>query len=575
MTLVAEGVEIKYDRLCVIPLGGQSEIGRALWAFCYAGEILLIDAGASYPNSDLPGVDLLLPNTSFLQMNKERITALVLTNGHEEHCGAVAYLLDHIKIPRIMAPRFVASLVSQRLIKAADGRHADTAIDTVETRHSYQIGAFQVEWIKVNDAIADACALKLWTPEGTVIYTSSFKLDQTPIDGRQMDIAKIAEAGDQGVALLISDSAGVENHAYTPSEKVTARGFEKHISEAEGRAIVVMNATNTLRMQVLFDLAKQLNRKVVLYGDALVETAVAAVITGNLSYDRSIEATLKDLDRLKESEVLVLATGEDGDAMLLMQMLSRNKCKDFALRRGDTVVYSSEIYPGESRKMAMNLDRLLSMGVHSFIGVKAGVHVSNHAGREELKLMLSLAKPRFFVPTLGEGRHIMHHAQLAKDFGISPENVFPLGNGSILEFTNGGASVIGSVEAQAVFYNRDQEESVTAFSVNERRSLCMEGVLIVGLLLSPDGELIQAPAFEGAALGFQQANEWRVVQSDLIQAITDLVAKQREENPGEIAALRSSVRDVVAKALRSKLSSKPAIHVVFHEAPVKVAPERK
>ncbi len=575
MTLVAEGVEIKYDRLCVIPLGGQSEIGRALWAFCYAGEILLIDAGACYPGTDLPGVDLLLPNTSFLQTNKERITALVLTNGHEEHCGAVAYLLDHLKIPRIMAPRFVGALVSQRLMKAADGRHVDTVIDTVETRRTYQIGTFQLEWVQVNDAIADACALKIGTTEGTIIYTSSFKLDQTPIDGRQMDIARLAEAGDQGVTLLISDSAGVENHAYTPSEKVTARGFERYIAEAAGRVVVVMNATNTLRLQVLFDLAKQMQRKVVLYGDSLVETAVAAAITGNLTYDRSIEALLADLDRLEDPQVLILATGEDGDAMALMHSLAHSKCSDLKLKKNDTVLFSSEIYPGESRKMAVNLDQLMSMGVKAFIGTRAGVHVSNHAGREELKLMLAITKPRFFVPTLGEGRHIMHHSQLARDFGILAENVYALRNGEILEFSNGSASVIGSVEAQAVYYNRDQEESVTAFSVNERRSLCMEGVLIVGLILTPNGRLLQEPAFEGAALGFQQAQEWRVLQSDLVQIIADIVDKNSVENPGDLSSLRSSVRDVVAKALRSKLSSKPAIHVVLHETPMTMIQERK
>lgn len=574
MTFVAEGVEIKYDRLCVIPLGGQSEVGQALWAFCFAGEILLIDAGACYPGTALPGVDLLLPNTSFLQTNRERITALVLTNGHEEHCGAVPYLLDHLKIPRIMAPRFVAALVSQRLMKAAEGRHANTVIDTVDTRRTYQIGAFQLEWVQVNDAIADACALKIGTTEGTIIYSSSFKLDQTPIDGRQMDIARLAEAGDQGVTLLISDSAGVENYSYTPSERVTARGFERHIAAAEGRVIVVMNATNTLRLQVLFDLAGQLNRRVILYGDSLVETAVSAAITGNLSYNRSTEALLGDLDRLKDDNVLILATGEDGDAMALMHELAHGKCADLKLKKDDCVIFSAEIYPGESRKMSVNLDQLLSMGVSSRISTKDGVHVSNHAGREELKLMLSITKPRFFVPSLGEGRHIMHHAGLARDFGVPKENVFPLRNGEILEFANGGASVIGAVEAQAVYYNRDQEESVTAFSVNERRSLCMEGVLIVGLILTPDQRLAREPAFEGAALGFQQAQEWRVVQSDLVQAIADIVDKIHQETPGDLSTLRSSVRDVVAKALRSKLSSKPAIHVVLHEAPAAAVYER-
>ena len=561
---VAEGVELKYDRLCLMALGGQSEIGRVLWALSYAGEILLIDAGVSYPGSVLPGVDLLLPNTSFLETNQERISALIISNGNEEHCGAVPYLLDHLKIPRIMAPRFVAALLSQRLLSRPS--HSDTTIDTIETRTSYQIGAFQVEWLQVNDAIADACALKISTPEGVIIYTSSFKLDQTPIDGRQMDIHRLAETGDQGVLLLLSDSAGVESSAYTPSEKKVAKGFEKHIASASGRVIVLLPAAATLRLQVLFDLARQLNRRVLVFGETLIQTAVAAAITGNLSYERSIEANLSEMDSIKDKDLLVLATGEDGDAIVLLQELSTNRCKDLSLKKGDTVIFSSEIYPGESRKMALILDRLLSAGVRAYISNKDGVHVSSHAGMEELKLMLALTKPKYFVPVIGEGRHIMHHAQIAQDFGMPGNTIFPLRNGEILEIGNGNASVIGSIEAQAVFFNRGQEESVTAFSVSERRSLSMEGVLNIGILLSPDWKMLQPPTYEGAALGFTQSHEWLQLKEDLLGLIEDAIAKHLNNNEArDIVALRASIRDVISKQVRSRLSSKPTIQVNLHE----------
>ncbi|MBY0360119.1 MAG: ribonuclease J [Candidatus Obscuribacterales bacterium] len=561
MTFVAEGVELKYDRLCLVPLGGQSEIGRCLWVLSYAGEILLVDAGASYPGTDMPGVDLLLPNTSFLEANKERISALVLTNGHEEHCGAVAYLLEHLKIPRIMAPKFVASLLSQRLMKGEDS----PVIDTVETRKTYQIGAFEVEWIQVNDAIADACALRISTATGSVVYTSSFKLDQTPIDGRQMDIARLAEIGDQGALLLLSDSAGVENAAYTPSEKSVAKGFEKHIGNARERVIVVLPDSNTLRLQLLFDLAKRLGRRVILFGESLIQTAVAAAITGNLSYDRRIEATMADLAKLKDQEVLIIASGEDGDAMALLTELAYNQNASLSLKKGDTVIFSSEIYPGESRKIAMILDQFLSTGITAAISSRAGVHVSNHAGREELKLMLSLVKPRYFIPMLGEGRHIMHHAQLASEFGMASENIFPLKNGEILELDSGSASVIGSVEAQSVFYNRSQAESVTAFSVNERRSLSMEGVLNVVLLLSAQGELLEAPIFHGAALGFLHSSEWATLKAELEVQIQELVQKQKAEESGQMSLVRGVVRDLVSKSVRSRLGSKPSVQIVVHE----------
>jgi ribonuclease J len=382
-----------------------------------------------------------------------------------------------------------------------------------------------------------------------------------------MDIARLAETGDQGVALLLSDSAGVESLAYTPSEKHVARAYDRLLEGAEKRVIVLLPGSATLRLQVLFDLAKKYNRKVLLFGETLIQTAVAAAITGNLTYDPSIEASLADISKIKDSDLLILATGEDGDAIALMHELANGRSKGLSLKKGDTVIFSSEIYPGESRKIATILDQFLTLGVKAYISVKDGVHVSNHAGREELKLMLALCKPKYFAPIMGEGRHIMHHAQLAQEFGISRDNIFPMRNGEILEMGNGAASVIGSVEAQAVFYNRGQEESVTAFSVSERRSLSMEGVLNVGIVLSPDWELLQAPAFEGAALGFSQANEWMVLQNELVEAIQECIQKYKDNNGAEkdLAALRAGIRDLVSKSVRSRLSSKPTIQVTVHE----------
>jgi len=559
--IVTGGAEIKYERLSVIPLGGQSELGQVLWVISYGGELLLVDAGAAYPGDDLPGVDLLLPNTNFLESNQERITALLLTNGHEEHSGAVTYLLNHLKIPRIMGPRFVSTLISQNLTN----RGFDTAIDTIETRHPYQIGPFGVEWIQVNDAIADACALKIDTPEGRIIYTSSFKLDQTPVDNRLLDVARLAQTGDQGVLLLISDSAGVENHGYTPSERAVVAGLDKHIALARGRVIVVIPGTNTHRLQILFDLARKLNRKVVLVGETLIQTAVVAAITGNLVYDRKIEASLDGLSALPDQEVLVVATGIEGDPMNLVQELAYAQHGELSVKAGDTVIYSAEILPGSSRLMANILDAFLSAGVKAVNGPRDGVHVSKHASREELRLMLSLARPRYFVPALGEGRHIMHHAQLAIDWGLPADAVFPLKNGEILEIGNGIASLIGSLESQAVLYNRDQGERVTTFSVNERKSLSLEGVVTIGCALDARGNLVSGPVIEAGASGFLQSAEWVSARQELIEAISECISISKQSGKEDVSALRASVRELAAKFLRSRLQAKPMIQVVIHE----------
>lgn len=567
--VISDETELKYDRLSLIPLGGQSEIGQSLWAITYGGEILLVDAGVCYPGTDLPGVDLLLPNINFLVANQQRVTALVLTNGHEEHSGAIGYLLSHLKIPRILAPRFVSALVSQNLM----GRGYDTSatvLDTIEPRYPYQIGPFEVEWIRVNDAIADATALRINTPEGAVLYTSSFKFDQTPVDGRQMDVHRLAQCGESGVTLLISNSAGVENAGYTPSERAVLPAFERALDSAESRIFFLMHGTNTHRLQMLFDLAKTYERKVILYGDTLIQSAVAAVITGNLLYDRSIEATLEQLPKLKDEQVLIVATGDDDDALSMMWDLAHNKCKAMALKKDDVLVFSAEIYPGRSRRVAVILDQLLSLGVQVFTSMRDGVHVSKHASQEELKLILSITRPKFFVPAIGEGRHIMHHAQLAIDFGLPSDNVFPLRNGEVLEISNGGAGVIGSVEAQAVLYNRDQAESVTSFSVNERRALSTEGVLTIAVLLTPEGELLQPPHLEYAALGFTNTPEWQTVREDLLNAIAEIVARFRnppkpEDPDAEPPSLRAAIRETVSKMLRSRFQAKPTVQIVVHE----------
>lgn len=572
MAHIATGsANIMYDSLGVVPLGGQSEFGQMLWVFTYGGEMILVDAGAAYPSEDLPGVDLLLPNTNFLEANQERILALLLTNGHEEHSGAVNYLLRHISVPRIMAPRFVSQLLSQSLLGndgASPGARVHRLLDTVELRVPYEIGPFEVEWMRVNNAIADACALRINTPEGTVIYTSSFKLDQTPVDKQFMDIHEFANSGDRGVSLLISDSAGVENEGYTPSEASLKGTFIKHLEEATGRVIVVFPGTNTHRLQILFDVAAATNRKVVLLGESLLRTALVAAVSGNLVYDRRIESTIEELPRLKPEQCLVIASGIEDDPLNVLSELASGNNPDFSFTEGDTVIYSASIMPGRLRHMANILDQLLTLGVN-FVRDSSGVHVSKHASREELKLMLSLTKPKYFIPSIGEGRHIMQHAQLAIEWGLEPDDVYPINNGDILEIRNGIASVIGSVESQAVLFNSQQGERVTTFSVHERRALSLEGVLSISLVVNDRQEVLAGPSIVTGAAGFMKTPEWQETHQALKVAIIDAIERYTPHDDEEdvtIGALRAAVREVAIKMLRSKMQAKPTIQVVVHKA---------
>lgn len=573
MAHIATGTaDIQYDSLALIPLGGQNELGQLLWILCFGGEMILVDAGAAYPSEDLPGVDLLFPNTNFLEANQERILALLLTNGHEEHCGAVNYLLRHLAIPKVMAPRFVSQLLSQSNLssptKTAEQQLLAEVLDPIEVRKAYQIGPFEVEWMHVNNAIADACALRITTPEGVVVYTSSFKLDQTPVDKRFLDINGLAGSGDKGVLALISDSAGVENIGYTPSEISVKSELIKNIDGASGRVFIVFPGTNTHRLQILFDVARLTGRKVVLSGESLIATALSAVVTGNLIYDRQIEASVEQLPGLPDSDVLVICSEIDEEPLNVLDQLAYGNNPDVKLKEGDTVIYSANIVPGKLRHMAQVLDQLLSLGVRTIQG--GNVHVSKHASREELKLMLSMTRPRYFIPTVGEGRHIMHHAQLAMEWGMDRENVFPLEDGDILEVKNGVASVIGTIESQSVLYNREQGERVTTFSVQERRALSMEGVVTVSLAVNAKGEIVSGPSITAGASGFIKSREWLDTQDELNETIAKTVQRfadriQYQEDGLEIGPMKSALREAVMKLLRAKMSAKPTVQVVVHD----------
>lgn len=564
MSIIAsDTANIHYDSLSVIPLGGQSELGQLLWIVTYGDKILLVDAGAAYPNESLPGVDLLLPNTNFLETNQERILGLLLTNGHEEHCGAVSYLLRHLDIPRIMAPRFVCQLLTGAAADGGASSRLPDLLDTVETGKPYEIGPFEVEWLPVNNAIADACALSISTPAGNLVYTSSFKLDQTPVDRRFLDVGGFSKAGDRGVSLLISDSSGVEYTGYTPSEASIAPALEKAVGAAEGRVFVVFPGTNTHRLQIFFNIARSTGRKVVLVGDSLLRTALAAAITGNLIYDRSLEATVEQLDSLDDDKVMVIASGIEDDPLNVLYSLAYGNHPEISLKEGDSLIYSAHVMPGRLRFLAMILDQLLGLGVHAVQGFKQGVHVSKHASCEELKLMLSMVKPRFFIPAIGEGRHIMHHAQLAIDWGLDPENVFPINNGDILEIRNGVASLVGSIEAEPVLFNREQGERVSTASVKERRALSLEGVVTVCMVVDPGLNIIAGPTITAGASGFLRAPQWQDTVSKLKEVVIEAVSEMKDGT--ESGAMRAAVRDLCVKTLRGRLNAKPTVQVVVHE----------
>lgn len=562
--------DLDYNGLYAIPLGGQNELGLVMWMFIHQGKILLVDAGASYPAQRLPGVDLLLPNTSFLEANEKNILAQIITNGHEEHLGALTYLSQHVEIPQILCPRFVAALIDQNIFDLyGTGQTDRPPVETIVPKKEYKIGPFSVQWIESNNSIADACALKISCQGGTVVYTSAFKLDQTPVDGQMLDIGSIARAGDDGVMLLISCSANVEEGGYCPSEKVVVSAMQKLCRQAQGRLIVVIPATNTHRLQVLFDVAASAGRKVFLTGDVLHKVAVSAAISGHLNYDRGLEGAAADLLELEDEKVLFIASSKEADPIDVLEAMARGEHEAITLKAGDTIVFSSDVVPGQARRMAHILDELLAKDIACHWGTRQNVHVSRYGAKEELKLMLSVCKPRYFAPAMGEARHITQHAALGEFFNLDEDHVFSLGNGQILELKNGMGRVVGQIEAEPVLFNRDQGERVTTASVKERQALSLEGVLTLALTVNGKGDMVSGPELDCGASGFLLNDQWPQIQEDILTVTGQTVERITKERLGDERDsgpyLRSAIRESVVKVLRNRLSAKPTVQVLIHQ----------
>ena len=556
--------------LAVIPLGGQSELGQVLWVISHKGRMILLDAGASYPNRELPGVHLLLPNTNFLQENQNNIEALLLTNGSEEYMGAVSYLLKHVAIPKIMGPKFIVCLLNQIKINLpVDHPLQNVEIESVQIRQSYKLGPFTIEWIRVNDFIAQASALYLTTPENQIMYMPSYKLDQTPVNDQLTDIARLAELGEKGISLLIASSAGIERTGYSESELTLFERICSLAKEAKGRVIVLIDGSNTHRLQVLINIAKRCKRKILLLGEQLLHSAVASTMTGDLHYDPELEVSISGFSQLSDDSLLIIATGKEGNPMSVLSQIASAKHEIFNAKQGDTIIYSSEVPPGRLRQMAMFLDQFLLRGVKIYWGEEQGMHVPRSASQEELKLAISLIKPKYFIPAFGEGRHIIHHAKLANECGMSESNIFPLQNGQIFNISKEAGFIEGKIESQAVLVNRDQDERITTFTVNERRAMSLEGLITISIVIDKNYNLIGTPQFGCSAASFRYSIQWKEACSEMTKNITEAykekLEKQFLQDKTDKVSIRALIRDTAFKTLRSYLQTKPVLQIIVQQ----------
>ncbi|MBI5886875.1 MAG: ribonuclease J [Deltaproteobacteria bacterium] len=477
--------------LKLIPLGGLGEIGLNMMVVEYGEAIIVVDCGLMFPEDYMLGIDIVIPDISYLRRNKEKVAAIFITHGHEDHIGALPFVLRELDVP-IYATALTIGLITEKLIEF--GLDKSTAFETVRPRDVVSVGPFEVEFIRVCHSIADCCSLAIKTPAGVVIHTGDFKMDQTPVDGEVMDYARFTEYGSSGVLALLSDSTNVEREGYTPSEREIGTNLDFIIGKAEGRVILAAFSSNIHRIQQVMDAADKHGRKVMLNGRSMVSNVRIARGLGYLKISDGLIVDLKELESIPNQRVLLLTTGSQGEPMSALTRMAMDNHKQLKVRRGDTVILSSKFIPGHEKAISTMINHLYRRGADVIYEKVSEIHVSGHASQEELKLMLNMTKPKYFMPVHGEFRHLVLHTRLAGKVGIPTDNIILAEDGDVVELTHDAASITGRIDSGRVFVDGKGVGDVGAMVLKDRTHLSQDGmVLAVMAINSTTGTLVYGP----------------------------------------------------------------------------------
>lgn len=550
----------KKEKLMVIPLGGLGEIGKNMTVIQYGNDIIVIDAGLAFPDDDMFGIDLVIPDMSYLIENRDKVRAVVITHGHEDHIGGLSYLLNEVNVP-VYATKLVCGLIEGKL---KENHITNYTLNEVHHGDEVQIGCMKVGFIHTNHSIPDASALYFRTPVGTIVHTGDFKMDLTPVDGRQMDIHKFAELGRRGVLLLMSDSTNAERAGYTESETTVCHAFRKAFRAAKGRIILATFASNISRIQQAINTAVQFKRKVTVLGRSMVNNVQIAIELGYLDVPEGVLIEPDELNRYPDDQILILTTGSQGEPMAGLSRMASNNHRSVSIMPGDTVIISATPIPGNETGVGRTIDNLMRLGANVIAGRDKKIHVSGHASQEELKLMLELIKPKYFIPVHGEYRMLKTHGDLAVMMGVAKDHVLIGDNGQIFEFSNRSGHKTGHVNAGRVFVDGLGVGDVGNIVIRDRQQLAMEGVVIVVMTLAK-GTSHPLAGPDIVSRGFVYVRD----SEELIREAHDRVAAVLERceagNIREWAVIKSQVRDTLSRYLYEKTRRRPMILPIIME----------
>ena len=547
-------------KLNIIPLGGLGEIGKNMTAFRYDNDLILIDAGLMFPEDDMLGIDLVIPDITYLIENQDKLKGIFLTHGHEDHIGALPFILKQLDVP-VYGTALTLGILEGRLEEAG----VSTAnLNVVKSGDRVRAGAFKLEFMRVNHSIPDAIGMAIHTPVGLIVHTGDFKIDQTPVDGQVMELNRFAEYGDRGVLLMMADSTNAERPGYTQSEKFVGETFDNEFRYAKNRIIVATFSSNVHRIQQICDAAVRYGRKVAVMGRSLVNVVNISL---KLNYLNVPEGVLIDIDEIRNytnDKIVVICTGSQGEPMSALTRMSMGENRKVQIVPGDTVIISAAPIPGNEKMVSNTINHLYMLGAEVVYEKANGVHVSGHASQEELKIMHNLVRPKFFMPVHGEYRHLVKHARLAESLGMDHKNIVIAENGAVVELTRDKICTNGKIMAGNVLIDGLGVGDVGNIVLRDRRQLSQDGIMIV--VVGVDGatnQIVSGPDI--VSRGFVYVREAEDLMGEARDKVQVALDKCEENNNTEWSALKTAIRDSLGRFLFEKTRRRPMIIPIIME----------
>lgn len=546
------------EKIRFIPFGGLGDIGKNMMSLEFRGSILIIDCGIKFPDDDMFGIDLVIPDFSYILENKDKIAGIVVTHGHEDHIGAFPYLLDKIKNVPIYSSRLCIELIKSRF-DDHKLKEKDYDFKTIEPRQEITIGEFKVEFIQVNHSIADSYALAITTDIGTIVHSGDFKIDHKPIDDKKFDFYRLSSLGEKEILLLMSDSTNVERDGFSPSESLLENKFREAITNNKGRTIIATFSSNIHRIQQVIDVAVELGKKVALSGRSMEKVVNLSLQSGYLRIPMGILININEINDLPRDKVIVITTGTQGEPMSALSLLARESHRWIDLKSDDTVILSSSVIPGNEKTVSKIINTLFKTGATIIYKNFGDIHVTGHGHKEDLKMMLSLIRPKYFIPIHGEFRHLVHHASLAEEMGVSGSDIIVAQEGDIIDISQDKIEKVDSLDLQLIMVDGKGVGDIGGLVLRDRQRLSENGIVVVIIAINEYG-LVNKPEIISRGFVYIKENAEMLDKSELIveKIIDDEFNKESEI---DYNVIKNKVKSKLRTYFFSKVERKPMLIV--------------